>query len=460
MTLSISSHIPSSPSPPSSRTTSDGDQFLSETEKNLDEATAPPPILDLSEGNTRQQDYLENVRSSTSNRHSASRTAQPSVNDDEVQAEPHGQTSRTSKMLTKVTTYCYLILFAISGTLTRIVIEALTYYSGAPVSTPVLWANVGGSFIMGFLSEDQALFSIEVDHEDESVRRTHHTAHKKTIPLYIGLTTGFCGCLTSFSTFERDAFLALANNLPIPLGPYSSLSILSSTGAGQVPNGGFSFMAILAVIITEVCLSLAALKGGAHFALLTSSWLPQIPLTYLRRFIDPLVVFLAPASWVAPICLVALLPRSGGYSFSWDPETWRGPFLFSLVFAPVGCFMRFFLSLKLNRYFAQFPVGTFVSNLGGTMILGMAFSLQHAASGSSGLGGFSQIGCEVLQGIMDGFCGSMTTVSTWVLELSDLRRRHAYSYGLVSIVVPFAMLVIEIGPLRWTQGFASPVCYR
>lgn len=455
MSLELSSHISSS-SPASSRTTTEG-QFLPEAEKNLDEVTAPPPILDQSEGNIRQHDYLENVRSSTNQRRSTSRTTRRSVNNDEEQAE---RTSRTSELLTKVTTYCHLIFFAIAGTLTRLIIEALTYYPGAPVSTSVLWANVGGSFIMGFLSEDQALFRTEVTHEDASVRRQHHTAHKKTIPFYVGLTTGFCGCLTSFSTFERDLFLALANNLPIPLGPYSSLSILSSTGAGQLPNGGFSFMAILAIIITEVCLSLAALKGGAHFAILGSSWLPQIPTSYLRQLVDPLVVLIAPASWIVTICLVAILPKSGDNSSSWDVANWHGPFLFSLVFAPVGCLMRFFLSLKFNRYIAQFPVGTFLSNLGGTMILGMAFSLQHAASGFSGLGGYSLVGCEVLQGIMDGFCGSMTTVSTWVLELSDLRRRHSYSYGIVSVVVPFAMLVIEIGSLRWTQGFASPICYQ
>lgn len=93
------------------------------------------------------------------------------------------------------------------------------------------------------------------------------------------------------------------------------------------------------------------------------------------------------------------------------------------------------------------------------MVLGMAYTLQHASIGTSSFGGGSYIGCQVLQGIMDGFCGSLTTVSTWILELSDLRRRHAYFYGGVSVVVAFCALVVEIGSLKWNQGLVTPSCF-
>lgn len=450
----------------SSRPTLDDVYSFPEAEKNLDEVVAPPPVFDSSEGHVRRHDYLENLRPSISNDRTAD---QHSQDDENIQPEPTSaeptserpaRTRRASETLTKVITYSYLIHFAIVGTLARLVIETLTFYPGAPLATSVLWANVGGSFIMGFLSEDQALFRTNIENDDRSLRRAHHTAHKKKIPLFIGLTTGFCGCLTSFSTFQRDIFLALANDLAIPSGPYSQLSLFQTgTGAGQLPNGGFNFMAILAVIIMEVGLSLASLKAGAHFAIFTSSWLPQIHPVYLKRYFDPLVVVLAVALWIAVICLVILLPKSENQQSLWSTAIWRGPNLFSLAFAPVGCLTRFFLALKLNRYIAGFPMGTFTANLGGTMILGMAFSLQHAPLGSSGLGGYSLIACQVLQGIMDGFCGSMTTVSTWVLELSDSKRRHAYVYGIISLLAPLAMLVTEIGALRWTRGLATPVCF-
>ena len=138
---------------------------------------------------------------------------------------------------------------------------------------------------------------------------------------------------------------------------------------------------------------------------------------------------------------------------------WKGPVLFALVFAPVGYLTRFFLSLKLNGRIRSFPLGTFTVNLGGTMVLGMAYSIQHASIGASSLGGGSIVSCQVLQGIMDGFCGCLTTVSTWVLELSDLRRRHAYLYGGVSVIIALCALVIEIGSLQWTRGLATPACF-
>ena len=93
------------------------------------------------------------------------------------------------------------------------------------------------------------------------------------------------------------------------------------------------------------------------------------------------------------------------------------------------------------------------------MVLGMAYSIQHASIGASSLGGGSIVSCQVLQGIMDGFCGCLTTVSTWVLELSDLRRRHAYLYGGVSVIIALCALVIEIGSLQWTRGLATPACF-
>lgn len=490
------------------------DYYFPEAESNLDEVAGPSPIYDPSEGRLRRYEYLEDVMSRSSadaagriDSHShVHRVSSGSGSGSErglpppaeasgletsggvdVEQEDSAKGTHISGFRTKLYTVSYLIMFAMIGTLARLVIETFTFYPGAPVGTSALWANVAGSFVMGFLSEDHQLFRsddvvvVEVsltendsETENEEIWKAHVAAHKKTVPLYIGLTTGFCGCLTSFSAFLRDAFLAISNDLPLPttLAPYSELSLFQSiqpaTASASVvakspPNGGFSLMAVLAVLITEIGLSVMGLFWGAHLAIFTSSWLPAIRPRFLQGFLDPLVVILAPLSWVVIVCLVILLPHFSTHNNTslWSPEIWRGPFLFSLVFAPVGCLVRFFLSLKLNRRIPSFPLGTFVVNVGGTMILGMAFSLQHASIGSSGFGGGGGgfISCQVLQGIMDGFCGCLTTVSTWVLELSDLKRHHAYFYGSVSVAAALAMLVVEVGTLRWTRGFTTPACF-
>jgi CrcB protein len=138
-----------------------------------------------------------------------------------------------SSLATEMYTHSWLILFSFLGTLARLGVETITVYPNAPWSSPVLWANVGGSFALGFLSEDRNLFRHEWSSTESTKNSFHpsklekdtasvhakasanHSRVKKTIPIYIGLTTGFCGSFTSFSSFILDVFLALSNDLPL-----------------------------------------------------------------------------------------------------------------------------------------------------------------------------------------------------------------------------------------------------
>lgn len=368
-------------------------------------------------------------------------------------ATPSTPVAQLSKQATQLYTISYLIFFAILGTLARLGLQALTAYKGAPVVTGVLWANVAGSLVMGFMAEDRNLFREEwgsatpepTDSSDAAEHIKKHKAVKKTIPLYIGITTGFCGCCTSFSSFIRDVFLALANALPD--------ASLPSGAANSSRNGGYSFMALLAVLLITVSLSLSALIFGAHFALAMSRYLPTIPFKFTRRIIDPVIVVLGWGCWLGAVFLAIWPPdRHSG------PDTWRGRAVFAIVFAPLGCLVRFYASLLLNSRIPAFPLGTFAVNMFGVIIEGLCYDLQHV----SGLGAVipaALTGCQVLQGMMDGFCGSLTTVSTWVAELNGLaKRRHAYFYGIASVSSGLGLLVIIMGSLLWTRGFDKPVC--
>lgn len=439
-------------------------ESLEPQERNLDEIAVPAPVYDSSEQSVRQQDYLENERAVDGRREQI-----PEENADtkeEILEEEKSAGVWYSIDFKSLIVMAHLIVFSLLGTLLRITIQNLTFYPGTPVNTSVLWANIGGSCIMGFLSEDQALWRFpeveaslpESDRDDLERRKAYFKSHNKTVPLFIGLTTGFCGSLTSFSSFIRDVFLALSNDLPVPYGEYSTISLYSSVQENAMaPNGGFSFMALVAVLLTEIGLSIAGLFLGAHIALGVSSRMPTISQRFLLKVINPFIVILAVCSWATVICLVVLLPAHTQQNTLWSPEIWRRPVLFALVFAPAGCLARFYISLKLNGRIPWFPLGTFVVNIAGTMVLGMAYSLQHASVEESTIGGLA--GCQVLQGIMDGFCGCLTTVSTWALELSGLRRRHSYLYGGMSVAVALGMLVVEIGSLKWTRGLTTPTCF-
>jgi fluoride ion exporter CrcB/FEX len=144
---------------------------------------------------------------------------------------------------------------------------------------------------------------------------------------------------------------------------------------------------------------------------------------------------------------MAALPPAGHVA-------WRGEVLFALVFAPLGCLVRFAVSLRLNGRVAAFPVGTFVVNVVGTAVLAGSWDLAHSGT----VGGAGVPGCQVLAGVQDGFCGCLTTVSTWVGELAVLRRRHAYVYGGASVLGGLAVVVAVMGGLRWSEGYEPGAC--
>ncbi|MCJ1396827.1 hypothetical protein MMC11_000017 [Xylographa trunciseda] len=441
-----------------------------EGDENLTEFTAPPPV-------DSGHDTPPTAENSTST----------SLDKAEKKENKHQRSpgrERASKIATKLYTCSYLIFFSFLGTLARLGLQALTFYPGAPVQTSVLWANFAGSLFMGFLSEDRKLFQEEWGPGDKAKRKDEeqgklsdgeresekdaeaakkrHGTVKKTLPLYIGLATGFCGSLTSFSSFIRDVFFALSNSLVVPVSQTSSNPIDSSSMVSR--SGGYDFMALLAVIILTLTLCLGGLQCGAHLAIAFEPITPSIPFWFGRKIIDRGMVVLAFGTWLGVIFFSIWPPdRPGGPTeahVSWLQETWRGEVIYALVFAPLGCLLRFYLSLRLNGRIASFPLGTFTVNIFGTALLGMFYVLQHAPLGktSAGLIGGGMVGCQVLQGLMDGFCGCLTTVSTWVSELKGLRRRHAYNYGAASVLVALGLLVIIMGSLKWSVGFSTPAC--
>ena len=230
----------------------------------LTELSAPRPVADR----RRRIDRLEQEEekagrqkihfgsSSTENNNELTEVAAPRPVERDTQSDEEAITGVSeakvtqersepsfSQRATELYTVSWLIFFSFLGTLARLGVEAITTYPNAPWSSPVLWANLGGSFALGFLSEDRNLFRNEwagkdsennsfhpskISKDTDSIRAKAGAAHgkvKKTIPLYVGLATGFCGSFTSFSSFIRDVFLALTNDLPLASSsPYREFS--------------------------------------------------------------------------------------------------------------------------------------------------------------------------------------------------------------------------------------------
>jgi protein CrcB len=376
-------------------------------------------------------------------------------------------TDRPLKMSPRVTTLytiSYLVFFALVGTLIRIGLNTVTFFPGAPIVFSSLWANFAGTLLMGFLTEDRMLFKEEWgvpkydmainkaatmgDKDalvDLSAAKKAHGATKKTIPLFIGLATGLCGSITSFSSFIRDAVLALTNNLPSPLNHPVDFTVngtaLTTTSTTVSRDAVHSIMALLAVVIVTLCVFLMALRLGITIAADLGRYTPTIPFIVTRRFLDGLTILLGFGGWIIAIVLSISPPDNNA----------RGIALFSLVFSPIGCLGRFYASMLLNARYPPFPLGTFVVNILGTVILGVAFVFQHSK-------GATIIECQVLQGVIDGFCGCLTTISTFAVELTTLKQSHARIYGISSIGIALGLLVAIMGTFAWAVGLSEPVC--
>lgn len=434
----------------------DAESDIPESWANLDEITAGQPVENLHESPVHHPASLEQAR----NQEREYLEQQECESGRLGGALSSGESSTAkgpTRWATQLYVHSYLVFFSLLGTLARKGLESLTTYPGTPIAFDTIWANFAGCLIMGILMEDRKIFlhewgspiynqqilmeerrlkdeesgtSSEQEPIDLAAAKKTFTSTKKSIPLFIGLTTGFCGSFTTFSDFIMDSFLALSNGLQPP-----------STTLATDRNGGYDFMALLAVAIATVSLSLAGFTVGAHLAIALEGTMPSLPYAFMRKFLDRFVVFLGWGSWVGAILLCVFPPH----------DLWRGRMLFSLVFAPLGVFTRFYLALFLNGRSASFPVGTFVANILASMVIALAWDINHAAVGGI-------IGCQVLQGIQGGFCGCLSTVSTWVVELSSLGRKHAYLYGFASVLVSFALVVIIAGSEKWSQGVQDPLC--
>lgn len=142
------------------------------------------------------------------------------------------------------------------------------------------------------------------------------------------------------------------------------------------------------------------------------------------------------------------------FTFFFLPKQYRHQATAALVFSFPGTLTRYLLSLFLNQRLKVFPLGTLSANLLGTALLAAFFVIQSTPSPPS------QDACDVLQGLMDGYCGCLTTVSTFAAELWDLKFRKACRYAIVSWVLGQAVMVLIIGSSLWTGKIEKQVTCR
>lgn len=110
--------------------------------------------------------------------------------------------------------------------------------------------------------------------------------------------------------------------------------------------------------------------------------------------------------------------------------------------ASLGALMRWQLGLKLNAVYPQLPLGTLSANLIGGYIIGLAASYiaQHP-----------NLNAEWRLLIMTGFCGGLTTFSTFSLEVVSLLQQGKLLWAMLNISahVIGALLMTFLGFATW-----------
>ena len=320
-----------------------------------------------------------------------------------------------------------LLVSSVVGSLLRVGLIRIAAASGPPV----LYPQLVGCIIMGWTIKTKSLWV------------------NKYYPLYLGITTGLCGSITSFSGLELAAFREIFN-------------------IDDDYDSGKGVLAGLGLLISVVCVSVIAISFGEHVAKVVD---PQRFFGHGK--IERTEFEYQEAGWIGNglsktdfwICgfavglfllILTLIPFYGSSPWLWTSffapigvyfishkksRTW--------LISSIGTFVRYYLSrLNLRFLYLNFPVGTYAVNVIGTLILGVVFVLERTTT-------TNLVSCAVFQGLSDGFCGCLTTVSTWVVELRTMQLRSAYIYGLASIVGGILVLVLVIGGVKWSLGFSS-----
>ncbi|CAR28900.1 ZYRO0F14564p [Zygosaccharomyces rouxii] len=314
----------------------------------------------------------------------------------------------------------------------------------------VIWSNLTSCIVMGMLQELNAAKWFAPDDLKS---------------LFTVLTTGFCGAYSSYSTLMLETFQQSTSLSPSNIKEHIKL-----------PNRAFGMKEFLAVLLTQLFTSMGAYLFGRG---LSKSII--VPLTSnktaVKRNQDDEenkpetieTVELVPKPWVhkmVRLCqwLLALLAIPliatilvltivyGNYS--------RGKWTLFALFGIFGSYLRYQLSNWCNGWIKNFPMGTFIANELAVILIAC---FQIIIRGRKNYHeqrpvAHTMNSCRVTTALVSGFCGSLSTISTFINEAYKLEFNYMLIYYFVSVFVSYSLLVVIMGSYSWTRGLTIPMC--
>ena len=127
----------------------------------------------------------------------------------------------------------------------------------------------------------------------------------------------------------------------------------------------------------------------------------------------------------------------------WDNRSpmWKSILAIS-VGSVLGALLRWLLGMQLNNLFPTLPPGTLAANVIGGYIIGVAVAFFATAP---------DIAPEWRLLIITGFCGGLTTFSTFSAEVMALLQegRPSWAMGAIAIHVSGSLLATLVGMVSW-----------
>ncbi len=117
------------------------------------------------------------------------------------------------------------------------------------------------------------------------------------------------------------------------------------------------------------------------------------------------------------------------------------------VGAALGALLRWWLGMKLNSYFPAIPPGTIAANLVGAFVVGAAIAFFSS---------YSALAPEWRLFVITGFCGGLTTFSTFSAEIVTLigagRLLSACSAVVIHLGGSVLMTIAGIAAVDWLMA--------
>lgn len=296
----------------------------------------------------------------------------------------------------------YLAIFCILGTFCRV-------YLGKNFTTmffPDLYGLFIGCFCIG------AFFA----HKQFLVNNFHE--------IYVGVTSGFCGSLTTFSSWQFQSSTVLVHWEGLEPSDFESYS-----GAWNQMLG----------CITMLLIGMTLSYSAFHLGMWVSNVFPQgressevtLPERSSNRHRDVLHFAFIFLFFGGLLLLCGLVAR---FDFFWIT-----------VFAPFGVLCRYQLARQFNKSSFYLPWGTLIANLFATLLVGLLFVWKSSSSNTGAT--------YFIMGATTGFCGCLSTVSTFIMEVhihSNKNLRHNFYYVVLSLGASQFILLIVNGSYVWS----------